>query len=127
MNVNICSVNEFYKARPDKFVLLADKDFAENIERLTRLEGFTHFNTPEKIQYGCGAWAECDLTDQKIATFGQIAHHLEGMSTKESASWEVEYPDSVTKKIVQNLPVTYPVYDIPSFEGLRPLVCIVSG
>lgn len=130
LDVDLCSINDFYKIRPQKYVLLADENFTNNIETLTRLERFAHFN-PERVQFNCGAWAEYFLTDKKIATFGPVAHHLEKMSTKQSAFWEVQYPDAVTKESIQKLPsqlkeLTHPIYDIPSFDGIRPLICVLT-
>lgn len=131
MDVDVSSINDFYRGHPDKFTLLADDKFAENVEKLTRLEGFTNFKSPEVVQFSCGSWAEYSLVDDNVATFGPVAHHLEAMSSKESSFWEVKYPDTITKDTVRKLPIqlrelAQPVYDIPSLDGLRPLVCVLT-
>jgi hypothetical protein len=131
--IDVSKINPFYEKKSKTYTILAGNGFANRIKKFTRLNIEKYKCEVKKVQFNCGSWpAYSIIQDNKIATFGNVAHHLNSMSCKEATQWEVQNPDHETVKLIHEIKESkfssfynYPLPEIVDISGFKPLVCVL--
>lgn len=136
---NSCNWNqlrEFFSRHIEAVSILPDSDLQKNITTRSRMACFDDCYNYSLITFPMGAWLYYDavINDLKINIFpNYTVDHLGAMSWKDGSFEEVKEPMPHVLDLVKDIKKSpigkvykSPNYNIPSIDGIKPLVGVVT-